>query len=148
MSQNKIYRWFARRATDMFTFRHRDADAAGLRALWDDRKENIQQIRTWLMETAGSFIIVQGPWGSAKRDLVVDEALKVRRDKLIIDCKPLQEARGDGATIRATAAEVGYRPVFSWTNSLSSMLDLAAQGTIGTKTGESRMILPSSNPTL
>ncbi len=123
----------------MFAFHHhhRDPDAAGLRALWDDRKENIQQIRTWLMETAGTFIVVQGPRGSAKRELVVDEALKDRKKKLVIDCKPIQEARGDSATISAAAAEVGYRPVFSWTNSFSSLLDLAAQGTIGTKTGGS-----------
>ena len=88
------------------------------------------------METAETFIVVQGPRGSAKRELVVDEALKDRKHKMIIDCKPIQEARSDSRTIRATAAEVGYRPVFSWMNTISSMVDLAAQGTIGTKTGE------------
>lgn len=88
------------------------------------------------METAETFIVVQGPRGSAKRELVVDEALKDRKYKLVIDCKPIQEARGDSATIRAAAAEVGYRPVFSWMNSFSSLIDLAAQGTIGTKAGK------------
>lgn len=96
------------------------------------------------METAATFIVVQGPRGSAKRELVLDEALQTRRYKLVIDCKPIQEARGDGATIRAAAAQVGYRPVFSWTNSLSSLVDLAAQGTIGTKTGESRKLVSES----
>lgn len=45
------------------------------------------------------------------------------------------DARGDSATIRAAASAVGYRPVFSWANSLSSLVDLAAQGTIGVKSG-------------
>lgn len=136
ITHSKIYRWFARRATNMFAFRLGGAESAGLKVLWDDRKENIEQIRTWLMETTGTFIVIQGPSGLAKRELIVDEGLKDRKYKLIIDCKPIQEARGDSATIRAAAAEVGYRPVFSWTNSISSLIDLAAQGTIGTKAGK------------
>ena len=111
-----------------------------MEAIWDDRKEDIKQIKTWLMETADTFIVVQGPRGSGKRELVIDEALKGRKNTLIIDCKPIQEARGDNATINATAKAVGYRPVFSWMNSISSMLDLAAQGAIGTKTGFSETV--------
>ena len=91
------------------------------------------------METADTFIIVQGPRGAGQRDLV-DEAIKHRKYKLVIDCKPIQEARGDGATIAAAAAGVGYRPVFSWMNSISGMIDLAAQGAAGVKTGFSETL--------
>lgn len=111
-----------------------------MEAVWEDRKENIEQIKTWLMETADTFIIVQGPRGSGKRELVIDQALKHKKHKLIIDCKPIQEARGDSATINAAAAEVGYRPVFSWMNSISGMIDLAAQGAAGVKTGFSETL--------
>jgi hypothetical protein len=117
----------------------RDADI-GMDAIWDDRKEHIEQIQTWLIETADTFIIVQGPRGSGKRELVLDQALKNRRIKLVIDCKPIQEARGDSSTICAAAAEVGYRPVFSWMNSISGMIDLAAQGAAGVKTGFSETL--------
>jgi hypothetical protein len=72
--------------------------------------------------------------------LCKEQALKGRKTKLIIDCKPIQEARGDSSTINAAAAEVGYWPVFSWMNSISSLIDLAAQGTIGTKTGFSETL--------
>ena len=92
------------------------------------------------METADTFIVIQGPRGSGKRELVLDQALKNRKNNLVIDCKPIQEARGDSATIKAAALEVGYRPVFSWMNSFSSLIDLAAQGTIGTKTGFSETL--------
>ena len=92
------------------------------------------------METAETFIVIQGPRGSGKKELVIDQALKDRKHKLIIDCKPIQEARGDSGTINAAANEVGYRPIFSWMNSISSLVDLAAQGTIGTKTGFSETL--------
>ena len=113
---------------------------AGLKAIWEDRKFDIEQIQTWLMESADTFIVVQGPRGSGKKELVMDQALEDRKNLLLVDCKAIQEARGDSNTICAAAAEVGYRPVFSWMNSISSLIDLAAQGTIGTKTGFSETL--------
>ena len=121
-------------------FRHNRSQDDSLDAIWDDRKNEIDQIKAWLMETADTFIVVQGPRGSGKKELVIDQALKGRSNTLVIDCKPIQEARGDSATINAAAREVGYRPVFSWMNSVSSLIDLAAQGTIGTKTGFSETL--------
>lgn len=108
-------------------------------ALWDDRKKDIDQIRAWLIETTDTFIVVQGPRGSGKRDLL-EQALKDRRNNLIIDCKPIHEAKGDSATIAAAARAVGYRPIFSWMNTINSLVDLAAQGAIGTKTGFSETV--------
>ncbi len=139
MQDSKAWRWFKSQATDLLRMPHRDDDDA-MEAIWDDRKENIEQLRTWLMETADTFIVVQGPRGSEKRKLVVEQALRGRRNKLVIDCKPIQDARGDSATIRAAAMEVGYRPVFSWMNSMSSFVDLAAQGATGVKTGFSETL--------
>ncbi|KAK8160488.1 mitochondrial escape protein 2 [Phyllosticta citrichinensis] len=121
------------------SFRHNPDDDAGMDAIWDDRKENIDQIRAWLMEDHDTFIIVQGPRGSGKKELI-DEALKHRRHKVTIDCKPIQEARSESATISAAAGQVGYRPVFSWMNSFSGMVDLAAQGAAGVKTGFSETL--------
>ena len=143
LSNNRVYQWLRSqltRANDLLTFRRKVTDEAGLNALWEDRKDAIEQIRTWLIETADTFIVVQGPRGSGKKELVMDQALAGRKHTLLIDCKPIQEARGDSSTIGAAASEVGYRPVFSWMNSLSSLIDLAAQGTIGTKTGFSETL--------
>ena len=70
----------------------------------------------------------------------MDEALKHRKYKLTIDCKPIQEARGDSATISAAALEVGYRPVFSFMNSINGWIDLAAQSAAGLKTGFSETL--------
>jgi len=136
---SRVWRWLRTQATDLLAFRKKTEDD-GMLAIWQDRKENIEQIRTWLMETAETFIIVQGPRGSGKRELVLDQALKRRPNVLIIDCKPIQDARGDGPTINAAAVAVGYRPIFSWMNSISGMIDLAAQGTTGVKTGFSETL--------
>ncbi|KAL3424664.1 hypothetical protein PVAG01_03945 [Phlyctema vagabunda] len=140
VKDSKVYQWFKSQATDIFTFRRHKSEEASLHAIWDDRREVIDQLSTWLMETADTFIVIQGPRGSGKKELLMDQALKDRKNTLMIDCKPIQEARGDSATIAAAAAAVGYRPVFSWMNSFSSLIDLAAQGTIGVKSGFSETL--------
>ena len=143
VEDNRIYKWLssqASKATDVLSLKRNRTEDAGLTAIWEDRRDDIEQIQTWLLESADTFIIVQGPRGSGKKELVLDQALKDRKNTLLIDCKPIQEAKGDSSTINAAALEVGYRPIFSWTNSISSLLDLAAQGTIGTKTGFSETL--------
>lgn len=140
IEDNKWIQWIKGYASDIIQGKKRDDDDAGMDAIWDDQKENIEQIKTWLIETAETFIIVQGPRGSGKRELVVDQALHDKKLKLVIDCKPIQEARGDSMTINAAAAAVGYTPVFSWLNSISGMIDMAAQGATGVKTGFSETL--------
>lgn len=143
LEDNPLYRWVKSQLTrgyDYIRFRKRRGDEENLRIIWEDRQGAINQLQTWLIETADTFIVVQGPRGAGKRELVLDQAVKDRPNKLVIDCKKIQEARGDSNTIAAAAAEVGYRPVFSWMNSISSMIDLAATATIGTKAGFSETL--------
>jgi hypothetical protein len=90
------------------------------------------------MESSDTFIIVQGPRGSGKKQLV-DEALK-SRTKLTIDCKHIQEAKGESKTIAAAAAEVGYRPVFTFMNTITGWVDLATQAATGVKSGLSETL--------
>lgn len=139
----RIYRWLKGRTEDILNSvrrRYGLSDAVGMQAIWEDRRKFIQQIQKWLEEPAETFIVVQGPRGSGKKELVIDQALKDWQNKLIIDCKPIQDARGDSSVINAIAAEVGYRPVFSWMNSVSGLVDLAAQGATGIKTGFSETL--------
>ncbi|PGH13757.1 hypothetical protein AJ79_03456 [Helicocarpus griseus UAMH5409] len=143
LHDNMVWQWVQRQASkanEIILFRRQRSDSGGLRAVWEDRKSDIQLIQSWLLEAASTFIIVQGPRGSGKKELILDEVLKDRRCKLVIDCKPIQDANGDSATINAAAAEVGYRPVFSWMNSVSSVIDVAIQGATGAKTGFSETL--------
>ncbi|KAI0163416.1 RNA12 protein [Pestalotiopsis sp. NC0098] len=141
LSNSKLYRWLRRQTSDIFSFRSgHKGEQAGLNAIWSHRKDVIEQIQKWLMETAETFIVIQGPRGSGKKELVLDQALKGRRNILVIDCKSIVEARGESATIKRMAAQVGYRPIFSWANSVSSMVDLAVQSTTGVKAGFSETL--------
>ncbi|KAB8241422.1 mitochondrial escape protein 2 [Aspergillus flavus] len=116
------------------------SDPRGLTAIWEDRQGDISQLQSWLTENTETFIIIHGPRGSGKRELVLDQALENYKYKVVIDCKQIQDARGDTAKIARAAGQVGYRPVFSWMNSISSFIDLAAQGMIGTKAGFSETL--------
>ncbi|KAJ6188897.1 hypothetical protein N7519_003805 [Penicillium mononematosum] len=140
--ENPVLQWVRKQASkaSMFPFGKRKSDPRGLAAIWEDRKTEIAQLRAWLTETAETFIVIHGPQGSGKRELVLEQALKEHKYKVIIDCKQIQDARGDTAKISRAAAQVGYRPIFSWMNSISSFIDLAAQGMIGTKAGFSETL--------
>lgn len=140
LTNSKLYKWFKRQTDDILSFRRQKGEEAGLRALFTHRRDAIDSIRTWLLETADTFIVVQGPRGSGKEELVIDQALGSRKDVLVIDCKPIIEARGESGTIKHLAAEVGYRPIFSWANQLSSLIDLAVQSTTGVKSGFSETL--------
>lgn len=145
---NYIFKWFQRQGQDLLK-RVRELGGgsqmyeAGMEVVWEDRKAEMDQIQAWLMESAETFIIVQGPRGSGKKELVVDHALrhKIAAHKvLVVDCKPVAEARGDAATIAAAASQVGFWPVFSWINNVSGLIDLAAQGLTGVKAGFSETL--------
>lgn len=123
----------------MFTFHRRPTpDAAS--PLLSERSSTIETLKSWLLDTSETFIIVQGPRGSGKRELVLEHVLPPRKNILMIDCEPITEAHGDTATISAAANQVGYRPVFGWMNTITSLADLAAQGTIGTSAGFSQTL--------
>ncbi|KAL2155603.1 hypothetical protein VTH82DRAFT_345 [Thermothelomyces myriococcoides] len=140
ITNSKLFKWLKRQTSDIFTFRkHRDDDA-GLSALFTHRKDLIELLQNALLETVETFIVVHGPRGSGSRELIMDQVLAGRRDVLVVDCRQVVEARGEAGTIRKLANQVGYRPVFSWANSLSSMIDLAIQGTTGVKTGFSETL--------
>ncbi|KAK6341021.1 mitochondrial escape protein 2 [Orbilia brochopaga] len=134
---SKAWTWFKEKTSSYLVLKQKPKDdAAGdLSVLWEERKGNVDTMKAWLLESAETFIVVQGPRGSGKRELVIGNVLKDWKNKLVFDCEPVQERPGDAHIIRAAAAQVGYRPVFSWLNSLSSWADIAIQGTIGATAG-------------
>ncbi|GFF42950.1 mitochondrial escape protein 2 [Aspergillus udagawae] len=140
--ENGVMQWIRKQANkaNIIYFGRKGADPRGLTAIWEDRQDDITRLQSWLMENVETFIVVHGPRGSGKRELVLDRALVNYKYKIVIDCKQIQDARGDSAKIARAASQVGYRPVFSWMNSISSFIDLAAQGMIGTKAGFSETL--------
>lgn len=107
-------------------------DVEGLR---DERDRKVKDIVMWLEENVSSFIVVQGPAGSGKRNLVQNQALKDRKNVLYIDCEHAIKSRKDQDFVKNLASELGYFPVFPSLASLSTWLDLAVQGMTGQKSG-------------
>ena len=147
IEDNVVFKWFKRQSQDIIDrvniLRKKKDSESGMSVVWEDRKNEIDQIQAWLLETSDTFIVITGPRGSGKRELVIDHALEHKREArklLVVDCKAIQEARGDSPTIAAAAAQVGYRPVFSWINNMSGLVDLAAQSMTGVKAGFSETL--------
>ncbi|KAH3680764.1 hypothetical protein WICMUC_000115 [Wickerhamomyces mucosus] len=105
------------------------------KALWSERLDMVKELRLWIEENANTFLVVRGPRGSGKHELVMSHALNDRNDVLYIDCDKLVKSRTDPQFISNSAKAVGYFPVFPWLNSVSNMLDLAVQGLTGQKSG-------------
>ena len=138
ITNSRAWKWF-KTQTNTLSFGVKKNQHDGLNTIWNHRRDLIQQLQDWLTGQSDTFIVVSGPRGSGK-DEMVDKALMGRKNVLMIDCKPIVEARGESGTIGRLAAAVGYRPVFSWANSLSSMIDLAVQSTTGVKAGFSETL--------
>lgn len=136
-TESRAYKWFQSQ-TGNFSFSRKKEQ--GDETVINHRRESIQQIQDWVTESSDTFIVVTGPKGSGKGEMVMDSALSGRKNVLHVDCKPIVEARGEAGTIRKLATAVGYRPVFSWANSMSSMIDLAVQSTTGVKAGFSETL--------
>ena len=114
-------------------------DSGNINILWNERFEKIKQLKLWIYENINTFIVVKGPKGSGKEEFVLDHTLnnddKLKRKVLYIDCDSLVKARSDNALIKTTAHQLGYFPVFTWTNSISQFVDLGVQGLTGQKSG-------------
>ncbi|CED82195.1 Mitochondrial escape protein 2 [Phaffia rhodozyma] len=102
---------------------------------WRERQEAVKQTEGWLKEYPSGFIFVTGPAGSGKNALV-DEILSAEQKKsIVIDCKAIAKGKTDGEMCSILAHQTGYWPMFGFLASFNQMIDLAAVGLIGQKTG-------------
>jgi hypothetical protein len=83
---------------------------------------------------------VHGPQGSGKSrlvNMVLDDisanSTTGPRTTLIIDCKELLKSATDSQVVNDLAKQTGYWPVFTFLDSLNSLIDLASVGLIGQK---------------
>lgn len=105
------------------------------RPLWSERMDKVKELKLWIEENINTFIIVKGPRGTGKHELVMQHALEDRKDVLYLDCDKLVKSRNDSIFISNMATQLGYFPVFPWLNSVSNLIDLGVQSLTGQKTG-------------
>ncbi|RCK59523.1 Mitochondrial escape protein 2-2 [Candida viswanathii] len=106
---------------------------------WIERYEKSKQLQLWIMENANTFIVVKGPQGSGKEEFVLEHSLgsddRLNKKVLVLECDKLGKSRSDTNLIDTTASQLGYFPVFTWTNTVSRFVDLGVQGLTGQKSG-------------
>lgn len=96
--------------------------------LWQDQINKIHDINLWLNENMSTFIIAKGPKGTGKHNVILNHALKGRKNVIVIDCDKLIKSRTDSEFISNSAKQIGYFPVFPWLNSIATFIDLIVQG--------------------
>ena len=74
VDSSRVVQWLRRSFQDIVTFRR---PKGGNEQAWD-LDENVKRIRDWIAENQESFIVVIGPKGMVKRELVIDGVLEGR----------------------------------------------------------------------
>lgn len=103
--------------------------------LWEERIEKVNDLKMWLEENNNTFVLIRGPRGSGKHELVMQHTLHDRENVLYLDCDKLIKSRTDAKFLRNAASQLGYYPIFPWIDSVTSVMDLMVQGLTGQKTG-------------
>ncbi|KAF7778900.1 hypothetical protein Agabi119p4_3245 [Agaricus bisporus var. burnettii] len=131
----KLYQWLRRNALDYFHDTAPVSEVATAEEGWKERLEAKKAIKAYLTDTPSTIAFVHGPQGSGKYALIEPLVSKLDRTVLVIDCNVLLKASSDSQIVGALARQTGYWPMYTFLNSMSSLIDLASVGLIGQKTG-------------
>ncbi|KAI8811256.1 RNA12 protein-domain-containing protein [Cladochytrium replicatum] len=101
--------------------------------VWSARKIEAERLKKYLQETPDNFVLVSGPRGSGKSDLVM-KAVENLPYKLVVNCQDLVD-QSEIAFSSRLAAQIGYFPVFSFWNSISGFADTIVTALTGAKAG-------------
>ncbi|KAJ3086849.1 mitochondrial escape protein 2 [Quaeritorhiza haematococci] len=100
---------------------------------WKERQAEEQRLSALTKETPNSLVLVTGPRGSGKSDLV-RKAVRDVKYKVVIDCDKLINVP-DHVMLSRLASQVGFYPMFNWLVSISGVLDSAVTALTGAKAG-------------
>ncbi|PFH47169.1 hypothetical protein AMATHDRAFT_77324 [Amanita thiersii Skay4041] len=151
MIQGKLLNWFDYRETKLFkwwrtyTSEYRSSLSIGGSSMlksevWKDRKDAENSLKAYLADMPSTIAFIYGPQGSGKTRMVQSVLHETGRDILVIDCDLLNHATSDAQLVGALATQIGYKPVFTFLNSLNTLIDLASVGLIGQKSGLSNSL--------
>ncbi|KAG1759396.1 RNA12 protein-domain-containing protein [Suillus occidentalis] len=122
----KLYKWLRANALDRFSLTsvaREDVSPQG--DIWKERKDAESAVRSYLSDLPCSG-------KSRMLDTIIRDT---GRKALVIDCAELNRATSDTHLVSALAQQTGYRPIFTFLNSVNNMVDIATVGLIGQKAG-------------
>ncbi|KAG0238641.1 mitochondrial escape protein 2 [Mortierella sp. GBA43] len=128
-----ILRWLRRETIGRLTFTRAPVDAQTTGG-WRERQHDENKLRGWLQGAPETFMIVHGPRGSGKTEMV-DSVIKDKKHKVIIRCEELASARSEADLLSNLAKQVGYVPLFQFMAAINNMVDMAITATTGQKAG-------------
>ncbi|KAI6043026.1 RNA12 protein-domain-containing protein [Pisolithus marmoratus] len=131
-----VYKWLRRQALDRLVLRQDDTDDSGTgQDVWKERRAAETALRSYLSDLPATVAFIHGPQGSGKWRMVSTVIRDTGRKALIIDYAELNKAPSDSRLVAALALQTGYRPIFTFLNSLNNLVDIATMGVIGQKAG-------------
>ncbi|KAG0706364.1 RNA12 protein-domain-containing protein [Suillus ampliporus] len=132
----KPYKWLRANALDRFSLTSMGReDVSPQGDIWKERKDAESAVRSYLSELPSTVAFVHGPQGSGKSRMLEAIIRDTGRKALVIDCAELNKATSDTRLVSALAQQTGYRPIFTFLNSVNNMIDMVTVGLIGQKAG-------------
>ncbi|KAG6811871.1 hypothetical protein H0H92_005447 [Tricholoma furcatifolium] len=134
----RLYKWLRTNAFERF---YLSAGPAVVPAelstgnIWKERNDAIGAIKSYLSDLPSTIEFIHGPQGSGKTIMLEAILRESNRTAMIIDCRLLHNSTSDSQIVASLASQTGYRPVFTFLNSLNNLIDLASVGLIGQKAG-------------
>ncbi|KAJ1907043.1 mitochondrial escape protein 2 [Tieghemiomyces parasiticus] len=141
-----IYRWLSRQTLSRI-FRDPHAADDQRMEIWSERQQDRARLDKWLHEVPETFILVQGPHGTGKSE-IVRQVTKDRPYQIVIQADELARARNEHEMLVILAKQVGYRPVFSFMQNATNLMDMAITATTGQKAGLSASVESQINKVL
>ncbi|KAI7867395.1 RNA12 protein-domain-containing protein [Spinellus fusiger] len=132
LEEYSFYRWLRKETwARLVSGDHHTIDS---QSMWTEGSEQIEKLQSWVHEKPETFVIVSGPKGSGK-SVLVKAAMEDRRNKLLIDCEELSNARNKTELSKLLAEEIGYFPLFTWVSLIGGLLETMVTATTGQKAG-------------
>jgi len=99
--------------------------------LTEEQEENLQQIESYLKENPETFILINGPTGSGKSELV-QELTRDINNYITIDCEALAMQPDSSKMLSNFASQIGVFPTIS-TGVISNLFDTLLMNSLGQK---------------
>ncbi|KAG0308195.1 mitochondrial escape protein 2 [Dissophora globulifera] len=131
VNEYPVLKWLRKETIGRLTRAQNDSlQATG----WREREHDEKKLRNWLRVPPESFLIVHGPRGAGKTEMV-EYVVKEKKHKVIIRCEELANARSESEILINLAKQVGYIPLFQFMSTINNMADMAITATTGQKAG-------------
>ncbi|KAJ3161706.1 mitochondrial escape protein 2 [Geranomyces michiganensis] len=111
--------------------KHREAAAPA--ETWTERQADLARLQHHLKQTPDTIVLVAGPKGSGKSQLV-QKAVENSKYKLVIRCDELA-GQPPHVLLDRLATQINFKPMFNWLVQGSSMIDTMITATTGAKAG-------------